>query len=171
MINGMNLAEQYYEEFGRVAWIKSFQIFRCKNRPAFGLVGEGSQCFGFDDEISAIMTLRRDFVSGFPTKTLPQPVPLCKKAYDSPPPPFLQSESAARTSSQMTVWACYDNRRIYSCVSQDARRPLADARPKQRQYGKAYIGRCRQCRRNRRQNHKQLHKTARTSQKAIWTGF
>lgn len=60
MINGMNLAEQYYEEFGRAALDKVLSEFP-DVKIAAGLVGEGSQCFGFDDEISR----DHDFAPGF----------------------------------------------------------------------------------------------------------
>lgn len=50
-IKGLDLAEMYYEEVGKPAILKAFpDLF---NKISIGLVGEGSECFGFDDEISS----------------------------------------------------------------------------------------------------------------------
>ena len=58
-MKGLELAEKYYEEYGRdmIAAIAP----EAEKRIAVGLVGEGSQCFGFDDEISQ----DHDFAPGF----------------------------------------------------------------------------------------------------------
>ena len=48
-MKGLELAEKYYEEIGRPTIAeRSADVHRI----AVGLVGEGSECFGFDDEIS-----------------------------------------------------------------------------------------------------------------------
>lgn len=49
-MNGLELCRKYYEEIGRPAIEKACP--EMIGRAAFGLVGEGSECFGFDDEIS-----------------------------------------------------------------------------------------------------------------------
>ncbi len=58
-MNGMELSERYYETYGRE------MIERCcggdTEKVAAGLCGEGSQCFGYDDEISQ----DHDFGPGF----------------------------------------------------------------------------------------------------------
>jgi hypothetical protein len=49
-MKGLELAERYYQEVGRPAlasWLGADE-----DRVAVGLVGEGSECFSFDDEIS-----------------------------------------------------------------------------------------------------------------------
>lgn len=49
-MNGLELARRYFEEIGRPAFEPAFpQLFE---RMAFGLAGEGSECFGFDDAVS-----------------------------------------------------------------------------------------------------------------------
>ena len=49
-MNGLELAKKYFEEAGAPALQEAFpELF---NRMAVGLAGEGSECFGFDDEIS-----------------------------------------------------------------------------------------------------------------------
>ena len=55
-MQGMEIAEKYFEEYGR-----EMVMSACPAAAAAGLVGEGSQCFGFDDEISR----DHDFGPGF----------------------------------------------------------------------------------------------------------
>ena len=50
IMNGLELCKKYFEEIGRPAFEK--ECPEILGRAAFGLVGEGSECFGFDDEIS-----------------------------------------------------------------------------------------------------------------------
>lgn len=49
-MRGLALCEEYYETYGREMIHSKFQEY--EDRIAVGLVGEGSDCFGFDDEIS-----------------------------------------------------------------------------------------------------------------------
>jgi len=49
-VKGLELAEAYYEAHGRPMLAECFGPHQ--DRIAAGLVGEGSQCFGFDDELS-----------------------------------------------------------------------------------------------------------------------
>ena len=49
-MNGMELAERYYETYGRPMLHEKYPEY--ETRIAVGLVGEGSECFGFDDRIS-----------------------------------------------------------------------------------------------------------------------
>lgn len=49
-INGMELCRKYYECFGKPVIERNFPEF--KDRIVCGMVGEGSDCFGFDDEFS-----------------------------------------------------------------------------------------------------------------------
>ena len=49
-MKGLDLAQRYYEERGRVLVAEQFGPYQ--DRIAAGLVGEGSECFGFDDELS-----------------------------------------------------------------------------------------------------------------------
>ena len=57
-MNGLALSKKYYEEYAPHLVTEFPQL---AGRMAFGLVGEGSQCFGFDDEISR----DHDFGPGF----------------------------------------------------------------------------------------------------------
>lgn len=58
-LGGLELSRMFYEEFGRPMIHEKFPSY--ENRIAVGLVGEGSECFGYDDEISR----DHDFGPGF----------------------------------------------------------------------------------------------------------
>lgn len=60
MTRGLAISEQYYEEYGRSAIDRVLSRFP-QVKIAAGLVGEGSQCLGFDDELSR----DHDFAPGF----------------------------------------------------------------------------------------------------------
>ena len=57
--NGLSLCREYYEQYGRKMIHEKFPEF--ESQIAVGLVGEGSECFGFDDEYSR----DHDFGPGF----------------------------------------------------------------------------------------------------------
>lgn len=58
-MKGIELARAYYEEFGKPMIERDFSEYA--DRIAVGLVGRGSECFGFDDDIST----DHDFEPGF----------------------------------------------------------------------------------------------------------
>ena len=58
-MQGMEIAEKYYEQYG-LPMVREV-CPELEERVAFGLVGEGSQCVGYDDEISR----DHDFGPGF----------------------------------------------------------------------------------------------------------
>ena len=58
-MKGLELAEKFYNEFGKKMIDENFS--HIKEYLAIGLVGSGSECFGFDDEISH----DHDFEPGF----------------------------------------------------------------------------------------------------------
>ena len=58
-MKGLELSKLYFEEFGRPMLEESFPEYI--DRIAVGFVGHGSECFGFDDEISR----DHDFEPGF----------------------------------------------------------------------------------------------------------
>lgn len=49
-VKGLDLCREYYEAYGKPMIEEKFPFY--VNRIAVGLVGEGSDCFGYDDEIS-----------------------------------------------------------------------------------------------------------------------
>lgn len=58
-MKGIELSERYFYEFGESMLKKEFGEYY--DRMTIGLLGEGSECFGFDDELSA----DHDFEPGF----------------------------------------------------------------------------------------------------------
>lgn len=58
-IHGLDLAQEFYENIAKPSLYEKFPAF--VNRMAIGLIGEGSECFGFDDAIST----DHDFGPGF----------------------------------------------------------------------------------------------------------
>jgi len=50
MVKGLKLSEEYFKEFGKKMINEKFPEY--KEKIAAGLVGDGSECYGFDDEIS-----------------------------------------------------------------------------------------------------------------------
>lgn len=58
-MKGIELSRAFYEEYGKPMLEKDFAPYL--DRIAVGLVGHGSECFGFDDDIS----LDHDFEPGF----------------------------------------------------------------------------------------------------------
>lgn len=58
-MKGLDIAREFYLTFGKPAIEENFPKY--KERIAVGLAGEGSECFGFDDEIST----DHDFEAGF----------------------------------------------------------------------------------------------------------
>ena len=58
-MKGLELAEKFYNEYGKKVIDENFS--HIKEYLAIGLIGSGSECFGFDDEISR----DHDFEPGF----------------------------------------------------------------------------------------------------------
>lgn len=58
-MKGLEIAKSFYEEYGKAMLSKQFPEY--EGLIAVGLVGSGSECFGFDDEISR----DHDFEAGF----------------------------------------------------------------------------------------------------------
>ena len=58
-MKGIELSLKFYEQYGKE--MIEGQFAELKGRIAVGLVGHGSECFGFDDEISR----DHDFEPGF----------------------------------------------------------------------------------------------------------
>ena len=58
-MKGIDLAREFYEEYGKPMIKRDFAEY--EERIAIGLVGRGSECFGFDDDVST----DHDFAPGF----------------------------------------------------------------------------------------------------------
>jgi len=63
-MKGLELCEGYFREEGPPVLKREFgELF---DRMAIGLVGDGSECYGYDDEISGITTGDWVFAYGLP---------------------------------------------------------------------------------------------------------
>lgn len=58
-MKGLELCREYFENYGR-AMLEEFP--EIKDRIAVGLAGEGSECLGFDDELSRDHEFRTGFL-------------------------------------------------------------------------------------------------------------
>ncbi len=58
-LKGMDISRKYYEEYGKPMLVEKFPEY--VDRVAAGLVGEGSECLGYDD----VMSTDHDFGPGF----------------------------------------------------------------------------------------------------------
>ena len=67
-MQGLELAKRYYEEVGRPMLEREFP--ELLPRLAAGLVGEGSECLGFDDAISQDHDFGAGLTSGFRRKII-----------------------------------------------------------------------------------------------------
>lgn len=66
-MKGMQLAKQYYETYGKPMLYEKFPALL--PHIAVGLVGEGSECFGFDDDVSQDHDFGPDFCIFLPDET------------------------------------------------------------------------------------------------------
>ena len=58
-MNGLTMSKQFYLEYGKPMIEMEYKLYL--NSMAFGLVGQGSECFAYDDMISR----DHDFAPGF----------------------------------------------------------------------------------------------------------
>lgn len=86
-ITGLELSRRYFEEFGRPMLEKQFPEYI--SQMAVGLVGEGSDCFGFDDEISSDHDFGPDFCIWIPDELYETIGTELKKAYEELPDEFM----------------------------------------------------------------------------------
>lgn len=86
-MKGLELAEKYYEAYGRRMLEEQFP--QAMEQAAIGLVGQGSECFGFDDEISADHDYGPSFCIWLPRQTYRQYGEEMQKAYEALPKEFM----------------------------------------------------------------------------------
>lgn len=82
-MKGMELSKAYFEEYGREMIEKQFPEY--KQYIAAGLVGEGSECLGFDDEFSRDHDFGPGFCIWIPESIYVQVGGQMQQAYDSLP--------------------------------------------------------------------------------------
>ncbi|MGI6751780.1 MAG: DUF4037 domain-containing protein [Anaerovoracaceae bacterium] len=86
-MSGMELARGYYEDFGRRAIEKAFPQYM--KYMAFGLVGEGSDCFGFDDSISESHDFGPGFCIWLPEEVFKEIGPKVQSVYEALPAKYM----------------------------------------------------------------------------------
>ena len=86
-ITGIDLCRRYYEEYGRPMIAGKFQAY--ESRIAVGLVGTGSDCFGFDDVLSQDHDFGPRFVMWVTKKVYDEIGEELQEAYDKLPSQFL----------------------------------------------------------------------------------
>ena len=85
-MKGMELAKAYFEEYG-IQMIEG-QFGEYKGKIAAGLVGEGSECLGFDDEFSQDHDFGPGFCIWLPQQVYEQIGSAMQQAYDTLPQSF-----------------------------------------------------------------------------------
>lgn len=85
-MKGMELAEKYYEAYGRPMLEQFSEI---ADQTAAGLVGYGSECLGFDDEISGDHDYGPSFCIWLPREIYAQYGEKLQAAYDALPKEFM----------------------------------------------------------------------------------
>lgn len=86
-MKGLELAEKYYEAYGKPMLYEQFP--EIKKHTAAGLVGYGSECFGFDDDISGDHDYGPSFCIWLPREIYDQYGAKMQAAYDALPKDFL----------------------------------------------------------------------------------
>ncbi len=86
-ISGMELARRFYEEYGR-AMIRG-EFARYEDRITAGLVGRGSQCYGFDDPLSRDHDFGPDFCIWLDDDLYDEIGDKLQEAYDRLPAEFM----------------------------------------------------------------------------------
>ncbi len=76
MMKGLELSRAYFEEYGKP--MIDTQLAQYRPYMAAGLVGEGSECLGFDDEFPRITISDRHSVCGCRRNSTRRQVPRCR---------------------------------------------------------------------------------------------
>ncbi len=86
-MKGLELAEKYYEAYGRKMLAEQFG--QIKDQTAAGLVGYGSECLGFDDDVSKDHDYGPSFCIWLPREIYQEYSTRMQEAYDALPREFL----------------------------------------------------------------------------------
>ena len=85
-MSGLELCRQYYEAFGKKMIAEKFSAY--EDKIAVGLVGQGSDCFGYDDELSHDHDFGPRFMMWLTKETYDEVGESLQKAYDELPTTF-----------------------------------------------------------------------------------
>lgn len=99
--NGMELCEAFYQEFGVPMIRMKFPAY--ESLIAVGLVGEGSECFGFDDEVSRDHDFGPGFCMWLTDQTYDEIGEELQKAYDELPQTYMGVTRFATAKAQKRV--------------------------------------------------------------------
>jgi len=86
-VSGLELCRQYYEAYGIKMIAEKFPAY--ENKIAVGLVGQGSDCFGYDDELSHDHDFGPRFMMWLTKETYDEIGEALQKAYEELPATFL----------------------------------------------------------------------------------
>lgn len=86
-MKGLQLSKQYYQTYGKPMLEQQFSQYI--NEIAVGLVGEGSECFGYDDQQSQDHDFFPRFCLFVPEEIYPQIAEPLQRAYDALPQEFI----------------------------------------------------------------------------------
>lgn len=86
-VKGLDLSRKFYEEFGAKMIHEKFPEY--EDRMSVGLVGRGSQCYGFDDEMSSDHDFGPDFCIWLDDDVFSKAGSEIQKAYDELPMEFM----------------------------------------------------------------------------------
>lgn len=87
VINGLYLSKKYYEEYGRQMIHEKFPEY--EDKIAVGLVGEGSDCYGFDDALSVDHDYGPDFCMWLTDEVYDEIGEGLREEYDKLPKSFM----------------------------------------------------------------------------------
>ncbi len=107
LIHGLDLAEQFYASAAKESLFEHFKGYI--DKMAIGLVGEGSECFGFDDHISADHDFGPDFCVWLTREDYDFIGSELKIWYDSLPKEYMGfSRNADNKAGRAGIW-CIDD--------------------------------------------------------------
>lgn len=109
-MKGLELSRAYFEEYGRPLLDQQFAEY--KEQMAAGLVGEGSECLGFDDEVSQDHDFGPGFCIWIPEELYVREGGRMQQAYDQLPKTFqgytrLQTPQAGRRVGVFSIEQFY----------------------------------------------------------------
>lgn len=117
-MKGLELSEQYYNAYGRKMLQEQFP--EIIDRTAAGLVGRGSECLGFDDEISKDHDFGASFCIWLPKEVFREYGERMQKAYDELPKEFMGfSARAVQEQGQGRVGVLCMEDFYYSLLGRD----------------------------------------------------
>jgi len=118
-ISGLELCKRYYEAYGKEMLVKEFPEY--VSRIAVGLVGEGSDCMGFDDEASRDHDWGPGFCVWIPEELEPVIGEKLRECYDALPEEFmgLRRVKTAQGKSRLGVMTIEGFYRKYAGMQED----------------------------------------------------